>query len=116
MQFFATIAFAVLMSTYPLFATGKTGSCFLCRLIIPTLALAMGVAELAAPVYSLRVIAHATAVTVLVFAVFTLLFKSFRRKYFPMDGIPSLKTRCLDVISLFILILAFSGLAKVIEL
>jgi hypothetical protein len=55
-------------------------------------------------------------VTVLIFAIFTILFKSCRRRYI-QDAAPiSLKVRLLDMFFLFILVLAFSGFAKLIEL
>ena len=116
MRFFAFISFAVLMGTYPLFGAGKGTHSLLCRIAVQSLALAMGIAELANPVYSLRVVAHATAVSVLIFAVFTVLFRALRQKYFPAGARPSLKIRFLDIVSLFILVLAFSGFARIVRI
>ena len=116
MKFFALIAFAVLMNTSPLFLIGHMKTSALSRSIIPFLTLVMGVVELASPAFSLRVIAHASVVTVLIFAIFTILFKSCRRRYI-QDAAPiSLKVRLLDMFFLFILVLSFSGFAKLIEL
>ena len=104
------------MGTYPLFGAGKGTHSLLCRIAVQSLALAMGIAELANPVYSLRVVAHATAVSVFIFAVFTVLFRALRQNYLPADVRPSLKIRFLDIVSLSILVLAFSGFARIVRI
>ena len=104
------------MNSSPALYFRETKFDFVRRFIIPLLTLAMATVKLASPAFSLRVIAHATFVMVLIFAIFTILFRSFRRQYASLSADYSVKTRILDVISLSILVLAFSGFAKVIEL